>query len=157
MLIYDLIVFFVFVGLLLLTTPLLGNYIARIFSSDLLPGESLIYRLLGVDYKKEMSWVEINDADSKNIAKRWINYILDPSKSGDKFYFYALGINISKLNIEEFDTEDEFNSIYNRFFRSALLYALKTFFFRQANYCKKYISRNRTAERSQIFSLALHI
>jgi K+-transporting ATPase A subunit len=57
MLIYDLIVFFVFVGLLLLTTPLLGNYIARIFSSDLLPGESLIYRLLGVDYKKEMSWV----------------------------------------------------------------------------------------------------
>lgn len=75
-----------------------------------------------------MHWVEINDADSKNIAKRWINYILDPSKSGDKFYFYALGINISKLNIDEFDTEDIFNSIYNRFFRSALLYALKTFF-----------------------------
>jgi hypothetical protein len=73
-------------------------------------------------------WVGIKDADSKNIAKRWIDYILDPSKSGDKFYFYALGINVSKLNIENFDTEDIFNSIYNHFFRSALLYALKTFF-----------------------------
>ena len=73
-------------------------------------------------------WSEINDADTKNIAKRWLEYILSPSESGDKFYGYILGINISKLNIEEFDTEDKFRSIYNRFFRSAILYALKTFF-----------------------------
>jgi hypothetical protein len=73
-------------------------------------------------------WAEIKSADTKNIAKRWIKYILDPSKSGDKFYAYVLGINISKLNIEEFDTENIFNSVYNRFFRSAVLYILKSAF-----------------------------
>jgi hypothetical protein len=39
-----------------------------------------------------------------------------------------LGINNSKLNNEEFDTKDQFNSKYNRFFRSAVLYGIKTFF-----------------------------
>jgi len=73
-------------------------------------------------------WREIDGADVKNIAKRWIEYILDPSKSGDKFYAYVLGINISKLNLEEFDSEDIFNSVYNRFFRSAVLYVLKSVF-----------------------------
>jgi hypothetical protein len=73
-------------------------------------------------------WREIDGADLKNIAKRWIEYILDPSKSGDKFYAYVLGINISKLNLEEFDSEDIFNSVYNRFFRSAVLYILKSAF-----------------------------
>jgi hypothetical protein len=75
-----------------------------------------------------MHWAEIQAADTKNIAKRWIEYILDPSKSGDKFYAYVLGINISKLNLEEFDTENTFNSVYNRFFRSAVLYILKSAF-----------------------------
>ena len=73
-------------------------------------------------------WAEIQSADTKNIAKRWIKYILDPSKSGDKFYAYVLGINTSKLNLEEFDTENIFNSVYNRFFRSAVLYILKSAF-----------------------------
>jgi len=73
-------------------------------------------------------WAEIKSADTKNIAKRWIKYILDPSKSGDKFYAYVWGINISKLNLEEFDTENIFNSVYNRFFRSAVLYILKSAF-----------------------------
>jgi hypothetical protein len=69
-------------------------------------------------------WAEIRDADAKNIAKRWIRLILDPSNA-DKFYGYVLGINLSKLNTEEFDNESLFNSIYNRFFRSAVLYLLK--------------------------------
>lgn len=73
-------------------------------------------------------WVEISDIDTKNIAKRWIEYILQPERSRDRFYAYVLGINNSKLNREEFDTSDEFNSKYNRFFRSAVLYALKCFF-----------------------------
>jgi len=73
-------------------------------------------------------WRDIDDADVKNIAKRWIEYILDPSKSGDKFYAYVLGIDISKLNLEEFDSENIFNSVYNRFFRSAVLYILKSAF-----------------------------
>jgi hypothetical protein len=72
-------------------------------------------------------WAEIQDADTKNIAKRWIEFILDPSNA-DKFYGYVLGINLSKLNIEEFDNENLFNSIYNRFFRSAVSYLLKSSF-----------------------------
>lgn len=72
-------------------------------------------------------WVDIDDADTKNICKRWFEYILDPEKSGKKFYAYILGINNSKLNKEEFGGFD-FNTRYNRFFRSAILYALKTFF-----------------------------
>jgi len=73
-------------------------------------------------------WSEITDIDTKNICQRWFEYILNPAKSDLKFYAYILGINNSKLNKEEFDESDQFNSKYNRFFRSAILYALKTFF-----------------------------
>lgn len=77
---------------------------------------------------KTVHWVDICSADSKNICKRWTNYFLDPSKSSNSLYAYILGINISKLNQEEFHMEDQFNSVYNRFFRSAVIYSLKTFF-----------------------------
>jgi hypothetical protein len=72
-------------------------------------------------------WAEIQSADTKNIAKRWIEFILDPSNA-DKFYGYVLGINLSRLNKEEFNSEDFFNSVYNRFFRSAVSYLLKSSF-----------------------------
>lgn len=77
---------------------------------------------------KTVHWCDIRIADTKNISKRWIQYIMDPSKSGGKLYSYVLGINNSHIIKEEFDHSDEFNSIYNRFFRSAILYAIKTFF-----------------------------
>lgn len=73
-------------------------------------------------------WSEIRSADTENICKRWFEYILEPEKSEKNFYAYILGINDSKLHKEEFDPKDDFNSKYNRFFRSAILYALKTFF-----------------------------
>jgi len=63
-------------------------------------------------------WSEINDADTYNIAKRWLKYILDPSKSGRKFYTYILGINNSKLNKEEFGG-----------------YSFKNYVFKQRDYC----------------------
>jgi hypothetical protein len=72
-------------------------------------------------------WAEIKNADTQNIAKRWIEFILDPSNA-DKFYGYVLGINLSKLSTEEFDNKNIFNSVYNRFFRSAVLYLLKPVF-----------------------------
>ncbi len=77
---------------------------------------------------KVIHWADIRNADQKNICKRWFEYILNPSKSQKGFYSYILGINDSKLIKEEFDSKDDFNSKYNRFFRSAVLYALKTFF-----------------------------
>lgn len=77
---------------------------------------------------KVVHWCEIRIADTKNICKRWFEYILNPDKSRNTFYSYILGLNDSYLVKEEFDTANEFNSKYNRFFRSSVLYALKTFF-----------------------------
>lgn len=77
---------------------------------------------------KTIHWTDISSADEKNICKRWFEYILSPDKSGKKFYSYILGLNDSCLQIENFDQNDDFNSKYNRFFRSVILYALKTFF-----------------------------
>lgn len=77
---------------------------------------------------RRIHWSELSDADTMNICKRWFNYILNPALSGSKFFSYILGINDSKLNREKFNQENLFFSKYNRFFRSAILYALKTFF-----------------------------
>ncbi len=77
---------------------------------------------------KQVHWSEIRTADVKNICKRWFEYILDPAKSVDRFYCYILGLNDSLLNKEEFDPENDFNSKYNKFFRTTVNYALKCFF-----------------------------
>lgn len=77
---------------------------------------------------KIIHWSEMKSADEKEICKRWFEYILDPNKSRNTFYSYILGLNDSYLIREEFDTEDEFNSKYNKFFRSSVLYAIKVFF-----------------------------
>jgi len=115
----------IYIGLIVekIDKPLLDNIIAIRYLNN--------FDVNSPYFKKNdriIHWYETGDADSKNIAKRWIEFILDPSKSGDKFYAYVLGINISKLNPEEFDSEDTFNSVYNRFFRSAVLYILKSAF-----------------------------
>lgn len=75
-----------------------------------------------------LHWTDMHSADAKNICKRWFKYITNPGKSGEKFYCYILGLNESLLNDDEFDPENKFNSIYNRFFRTAVEYALKCFF-----------------------------
>ena len=77
---------------------------------------------------KVVHWSDIRIADTKNICKRWFEYILNPNRSKNTFYSYILGLNDSFLIREEFDTNDAFNSKYNRFFRTAVLYALKVFF-----------------------------
>lgn len=69
------------------------------------------------------------DADTYHVAKRWRNYIIDWDKrSMDKIYFSILGINKSNLDVEKFG-EDRFNSIYNRFFRTAVVFPLLKFFY----------------------------
>lgn len=73
-------------------------------------------------------WTDLSSADEKNICKRWFEYITNPVKSSEKFFCYILGLNESYLNNDEFDPNQKFNSIYNRFFRSAIAYALKCFF-----------------------------
>ena len=73
-------------------------------------------------------WVEVSDIDTKNICYRWLEYMLDPYRSKKSFYAYILGLNNSKLNKYEFGDKQEFNRKYNRFFRTAVLYAVKCFF-----------------------------
>jgi len=114
-----------YIGLVVedLTNPLLEDIVKERFCENL--DETSEY------YDKNnkiVHWSDIRGADTKNICKRWFEYILNPDKSSKTFYSYILGINNSKLTREEFDTEDEFNSQYNRFFRSAVNYALKIFF-----------------------------
>ncbi len=77
---------------------------------------------------KIVHWCEIRTADTKNICKRWFEFILNPAKSADTFYSYILGLNDSLLVRDEFGSKNEFNNKYNRFFRSAILYALKCFY-----------------------------
>lgn len=82
-------------------------------------------------YEKNNSilhWTDMRSADEKNICKRWFEYITNPGKSREKFYCYILGLNESFLNDDEFDPKNKFNSIYNRFFRTAVEYALRRFF-----------------------------
>lgn len=76
---------------------------------------------------KILHWTEMKNADEINICKRWFQYILNPEKSSDKFYCYILGLNESYLSDDEFDADNKFNSIYNRFFRTAIEYSLKCF------------------------------
>lgn len=106
-----------------LSNPLLNDMICERYRNNF--DESSSY------YTKNnriVHWSKLDDADAKNICKRWLEYVLAPVKSEKKFYAYILGLNDSKLNKDEFDKENEFNSKYNRFFRSSVLYAIKTFF-----------------------------
>jgi hypothetical protein len=114
-----------YIGLVVedLARPLLENIIEKRFCGNL-DQTSEYYR----KNNRIVHWCEINSADKKNICKRWFEYILDPNQSKSTLYSYILGLNDSKLIREEFDEKDEFNSKYNRFFRSAVIYALKKFF-----------------------------
>lgn len=106
-----------------LSNPLLEDIISERFCNNL-DSKSPYYS----KNNRIIHWSEIDDIDTKNVCRRWFEYILDVSKSSKKFYCYILGINDTKLNKEEFDLTDPFNSRYNRFFRSAVVYGIKTFF-----------------------------
>jgi len=114
-----------YIGLIVedLSNPLLGDIIKTRFCNNF--DESSEYYSKN---NKIVHWSEIRSADTKNICKRWFEYILNPEKSLKTYYNYILGINNSRLFKEEFASKDAFGSKYNRFFRSAILYALKTFF-----------------------------
>ncbi|WKZ69977.1 MAG: hypothetical protein QY331_01750 [Melioribacteraceae bacterium] len=106
-----------------LDNPLLQNIVAERYCNN--------FDMSSPYYKKNnkpVHWADISSADEKNICKRWFQYILNTSLSGKIFYCYILGINDSNLNKEEFDPNNNFNSKYNRFFRSSIKYALKCFF-----------------------------
>jgi hypothetical protein len=96
-------------------------------------------------------WKKIKSVDTKNICKRWLEYILTPNLSRNTFYSCILGLNNSYLNREEFNTQDEFNSKYNRFFRSALLYAVKRFWGNRQIIVDNFYHEQGQQEHSDVF------
>jgi hypothetical protein len=76
---------------------------------------------------KEAHFKEIsNSKDKYFIAERWIKYLLKDRKN---IYFYILGINLNNLDRSYFgDKKGQLDIIYNRFFRTAILKSVKSFF-----------------------------
>ncbi|PJA02327.1 hypothetical protein COX73_01385 [bacterium (Candidatus Gribaldobacteria) CG_4_10_14_0_2_um_filter_36_18] len=108
--------------------------IEKIFLVDLLKKRFRVNNLSEVDRKTEyfpknnrIVHFHSLGADTYHIAKRWYDYIRDP-KSCDKVYFSILGVNQNKLNPESFGNEELFERIYNRFFRTAVIFSIKKYF-----------------------------
>jgi len=59
------------------------------------------------------------------LSSRWIDYFL---QEVDKVFLYILGIDLNKLDRSYFGDDSIEDTIYNRFFRTAILKASKSFF-----------------------------
>lgn len=78
----------------------------------------------------EIHYTETYKNHSKfEISRRWIKKVLlqKNQENNPPIFFSILGINISKISFEEFGDNPDLN-IYNRFFRSNLLWGIKSFF-----------------------------
>lgn len=84
-------------------------------------------------YKNQIKihYQEYDNTNNFKIANRWCDVILNNFRPS-KFYMHILGINLNKLDKSYFKkTGEETNideNIYNRFFRTAIIYPLKKFF-----------------------------
>lgn len=80
----------------------------------------------------KIHYQDYSDTFNYQIADRWCDTILNNTIVNQKFYTHVLGINIAKIDKKYFKSSGEEtnveNNIYNRFFRTAIIYALKTFF-----------------------------
>ena len=77
-------------------------------------------------HNKKIHRSDISSIDEKNICERWFKYILDNKKNWN-FYGTILWINVSLLSTKCF-WDKSFNTVYNRFFRTAIIYSVKTYF-----------------------------
>jgi hypothetical protein len=59
------------------------------------------------------------------VAKRWVDYFVTET---EYIFVYILGIDLRKLDRRYFGEEKQEENIYNRFFRTAILKAAKSFF-----------------------------
>lgn len=84
-------------------------------------------------YKNQIKihYQKYDDTNNFNIANRWCNIILNNYNPAE-FYMHILGINLTKLDKIYFKTKGELTNvdenIYNRFFRTAIIYPLKKYF-----------------------------
>lgn len=79
----------------------------------------------------KIHYQKYDTTNNYNIADRWCDVILNNITPG-KFYMHILGINLNKLDKSYFKTNGEDTNveenIYNRFFRTAIIYPLKKYF-----------------------------
>jgi len=131
--------------------------VEKIFLIDLLKKRFRINNLNELD-KKNKYFSKNNrkvhfhslDAETYHIAKRWYDYIRD-LESCDKVYFNILGINQNKLNLESFGNEKLFERIYNRFFRTAIIYSIKKYFPKKNIIIKNIFHERGEQERHEFF------
>ncbi|MDO8874283.1 MAG: hypothetical protein Q7V05_16385 [Methanoregula sp.] len=80
----------------------------------------------------EIHYKELHHSDSRfRIAKNWISFVKDERylKNDPPFYFNILGLNLTSMNLELFGEDSGRDlTIYNRFYRSAILGGLNYFF-----------------------------
>ncbi len=79
---------------------------------------------------KEVHFAELKDGPTFRVAQRWMNFLMEDRALT---HFYVLGIDLGKLDLRCFGEgadHEVFMRIYNRFFRTAVLRAVKSFFHR---------------------------
>ena len=79
----------------------------------------------------KIHYQKYDTTNNYNIANRWCDVILNNITPG-RFYMHVLGINLNKLDKSYFKNSGEETNveenIYNRFFRTAIIYPLKKYF-----------------------------
>lgn len=77
----------------------------------------------------EIHYKDATDFATSEIAKNWIDFIVNQNR--ENIYFYILGLNLTRLDYSYFGKEnvhDRVFRIYNRFFRTALQKSVKSYF-----------------------------
>ncbi|MEW6687392.1 MAG: hypothetical protein AB1393_14505, partial [Candidatus Edwardsbacteria bacterium] len=77
---------------------------------------------------KEVHYQKTDSMDQYFIASRWLDFLLTDTHLT---YFYILGLDLMRLDYSYFGEakhSDRFEKIYNRFFRTAVLKSVKSYF-----------------------------
>ena len=93
---------------------------------------------------KEVHYQKCDSADIYYIADRWFDFLLQDRKLT---YFYVLGIDLSNLDYSFFGKasgKQIFSRIYNRFFRTAILKSVKSYFHRYDKIVVRNIVHDKT-------------
>lgn len=84
------------------------------------------------------------------IAQKWIEYLLTDREI---IHFYILGLDINKIDLSQFGERKQQSNIYNRFFRTAILKSVKSYFHKWDTIVidKIYHDNNRSLETHKHF------
>lgn len=77
----------------------------------------------------EIHYKNLKGRATKNIASSWLKYVLKQFRKDSRlFYFLINYIELDKMGMDNFGYKNQIENIYNRFFRSNLLYGSQKFF-----------------------------